>query len=66
MVREESGLQVNKPILDMSLDMINSVADELCRQADQSSSVETGSYQDFLDTMKKGHERLLRHTGARR
>ena len=63
MGNEERELRVDETILGMSLDAINSAADELSHQADPNKSVGDGSYLGFIDTMKKGREQLSKHEG---
>jgi hypothetical protein len=63
MKNKEKDSRADESILGMSLEAINSVADELSQQTDQNNPTKTGSYRDFLVTMKNGHEGLLNHAG---
>jgi hypothetical protein len=53
----------NKAIFGMTMDEISRAADALSRQTDRDTPTKTGTYQDFIETMKRGHEMLLRQPG---
>jgi hypothetical protein len=56
---ENEGSQKDERIFGMSLEEVNSTADELSQQKDRNHPTKTGSYKDFLETMRKGRDRLL-------
>jgi hypothetical protein len=59
MAHEGENSRQNETIFDMTLDEISHVADALSQQTDQNNPIKAGSYQDFIETMKRGHEQLL-------
>jgi hypothetical protein len=63
MMHEGENSRENETIFGMTLDEISQAADALSQQTDQNNPTKTGSYQDFIETMKRGHEMLLRQPG---
>jgi hypothetical protein len=52
--------ETNDLIFGMTLDEISQAADALSKQSDGDIPIEScGSYKDFIETMKRGHEKLM-------
>jgi hypothetical protein len=66
---EDKDLREEERIFGMTLDEIGTLADELCRQTDPSQRTNLcplsaeDSWSHFLNTLQKGHERLMKLPG---